>query len=74
MSEKVTIQDQLDELLDSKSNMKTAINNYGGEVTDETTFREYPTEIQKVIDNSIVPYSDLVATINIATRINGEEV
>ena len=72
--EKVTIQEQLDELLNSKADIKTAINNNGGEVTDETTFRKYPEQIQKVIDESIVPYSDLEDTIQIAININGEEV
>lgn len=71
MDEKVTVQDQLDELLESKLNMKTAINNNGGEVTDETTFREYPEQIQEVIDKNIVPYSDLADTVELAINING---
>lgn len=71
MDEKVTVQDQLDELLESKLNMKTAINNNGGEVTDETTFREYPEQIQEVIDKNIVPYSDLADTVELALDING---
>lgn len=70
----VTIEEQLDILLDSKLDIKAAINNNGGEITDETTFREYPDEIQKIINDTIVPYSDLVDTINIAVSINGEEV
>lgn len=74
MDEKVTIQDQLDELLNSKLDMKTVLNNFEEEVTDETTFREYPDYIQNVIDKTIVPYSELVTTINIAININGEEV
>lgn len=74
MSKPVTIQEQLDDLLNSKSDIKAAINNNGGEVTDETTFREYPDEIQKIIDKSIVPYSDLEDTINLVFDINGEEV
>jgi len=74
MDEKVTIQDQLDELLNSKLDMKTVLNNFEEEVTDETTFREYPDYIQNVIDKTIVPYSELVTTINIAIDINGEEV
>lgn len=71
MDEKVTVQDQLDELLESKLNMKTAINNNGGEVTDETTFREYPEQIQEVIDKNIVPYSDLEDTVELAMNVNG---
>lgn len=74
MDEKVTIQDQLDELLNSKLGIKTVLNNFEEEVTDETTFREYPDYIQNVIDKTIVPYSELVTTINIAIDINGEEV
>ena len=74
MDEKVTIQDQLDELLNSKLDMKTVLNNFEEEVTDETTFREYPDYIQNIIDKTIVPYSELVTTINIAIDINGEEV
>jgi len=74
MLEPVTIQEQLDDLLNSKSDIKTAINNNGGEVTDETTFREYPEQIQEVIDKNIVPYSDLEDTINLVFDINGEEV
>ena len=72
--EKVTIQEQLNELLNSKADIKMAINNNGGEVTDETILREYPEQIQKVIDESIVPYSDLEDTIRIMININGEEV
>ena len=70
----ITIKEQLGTLLDSKLDIKAAINNNGGEITDETTFREYPDEIQKIINDTIVPYSDLVDTINIAVSINGEEV
>ena len=71
MDEKVTIQDQLDELLNSKLDMKTALNNLEEEVTDETTFREYPNYIQNVIDKTIVPYSDLADTVELALDING---
>lgn len=74
MEEEVTIQDQLDEILNSKLEIKAAINSFGEEITDETTFRQYPDYIQNIIDDNIVPYSDLVDTIKIAIDINGEEV
>lgn len=74
MDEKVTIEEQLEEILNSKLDIKMAINNNGGTVTDETTFREYPEQVQEVIDKNIVPYSDLEDTIKLAININGEEV
>lgn len=74
MDEKVTIEEQLEEILNSKLDIKMAINNNGGTVTDETTFREYSEQIQEVIDKNIVPYSDLEDTIKLAININGEEV
>ena len=70
----ITIQEQLNDIVNSKADIKSAINEYGGEVTDETTFREYPKQIQTVIDKHIVPYSDLKNTMELALRINGEEV
>lgn len=70
MGEKVTIQDQLDELLNSKLDMKTVLNSFEEEVTDETVFREYPDYIQNVIDKTIVPYSDLEDTIELAMDVN----
>ena len=74
MDEKVTIEEQLEEILNSKLDIKMAINNNGGTVTDETTFREYSEQVQEVIDKNIVPYSDLEDTIKLAININGEEV
>lgn len=74
MDEKVTIEEQLEEILNSKLDIKMAINNNGGTVTDETIFREYPEQVQEVIDKNIVPYSDLEDTIKLAININGEEV
>lgn len=74
MAKDVTIQEQLNDILSSKLAIKNAINNNGGEITDETIFRKYPEQIQKVIDEHIVPYSDLKDTIDIAININGEEV
>ena len=70
----VSIQEQLDTLSNSKLDIKTAINSKGGEITDETVFRDYPDEIQKIIDETIVPYSDLEDTIELVIDINGEEV
>ena len=37
--------------LQTKSLLKQAINNIGGEVTDETTFRQYVNQLQNVYDN-----------------------
>ena len=38
-------------LNETKSQLKTAINNLGGNITSETTFREYAEELQDVYDN-----------------------
>lgn len=35
----------------TKQKLKQAINNIGGEITDETTFREYVQELQDIYDN-----------------------
>ena len=38
-------------LNETKQELKQAINNIGGEVTDETTFREYVTQLENAYDN-----------------------
>ena len=45
-----TTNEKLTYLNGTKQKLKQAINNIGGEVTDETTFREYTNQLQEVYD------------------------
>ena len=46
-----TIAEKLTYLNDTKQELKEAINNLGGSITSETTFREYAQELQDIYDN-----------------------
>lgn len=46
-----TIAEKLTYLNETKSELKDSINNLGGNITSETTFREYATELQDIYDN-----------------------
>ena len=46
-----TTADKGEYLNTTKSLLKDKINNLGGEITDETTFREYANQLQEVYDN-----------------------
>ena len=46
-----TTSEKLTYLNTTKQKLKQAINNIGGEVTDETTFRQYANQLQNVYDN-----------------------
>ena len=46
-----TISEKLTYLNGTKQELKQAINNIGGEVTDETTFREYVNQLENAYDN-----------------------
>lgn len=47
----MAISDKLEYLNDTKTLLKQKINNLGGSITDETTFREYANQLQNVYDN-----------------------
>ena len=46
-----TTSEKLTYLNTTKQKLKQAINNIGGEVTDETTFREYVNQLENAYDN-----------------------
>ena len=68
------VKDRLDYLEETKNLIKEAIVTSGGTLSDESTFREYPEQIQYIIDHSIIPQSVLDELIEKSNIINGEEV
>ncbi len=67
------VKDRLDYLEETKNLIKEAIVTSGGTLTEESTFREYPEQIQYII-HSIIPQSVLDELIEKSNIINGEEV
>lgn len=67
------IEEKLNYLEETKSLMKDTINNLGGSITDETHFRDYPTQIQHIIDTTIISQTTLNNLVNAVININGEE-
>lgn len=68
------VKDRLDYLEETKNLIKEAIVISGGTLSDESTFREYPEQVQYVIDHSIISQSVLDELIEKSNIINGEEV
>ena len=68
------VKDRLDYLEETKNLIKEAIITSGGTLSSESTFREYPEQIQHVIDTTIIPQSVLDELIEKSNIINGEEV
>ena len=46
-----TTQEKLNEILYTKSKLKEAINNAGGNISDNTNFGEYPREVESIYAN-----------------------
>lgn len=65
------IKDRLDYLEETKSLIKNAINSTGGSLTDETAFKDYPAQVQHIIDTTIISQETLDNLINVAKDING---
>ena len=68
------VKERLDQLSETKINIKNAINELGGNIKDQDSFRSYPEQIQKVIDTTIIPQSDLNRLTQAAININNEVV
>ena len=66
------IKDRLDYLEETKSLIKNAINSTGGSLTDETAFKDYPAQVQHIIDTTIISQETLDNLINVAKDINGD--
>lgn len=68
------VKDRLDYLEETKNLIKEAIVTSGGTLSDESTFREYPEQVQYVIEHSIIPQSVLDELVQKSIIINGEEI
>lgn len=69
-----SVKDRLDYLEETKNLIKEAIITSGGTLTEESTFREYPEQVQYVIDHSIISQSVLDELVQKSIIINGEEI
>ena len=67
-----TINEKISYLNETKQNLKEAINNLGGEIDNETTFREYAEELQDIYDN--LPKTSYVegSNISISNSLKGK--
>ena len=68
------VKDRLDYLEETKNLIKEAIVTSGGTLTEESTFREYPEQVQYVIEHSIISQSVLDELVQKSIIINGEEI
>lgn len=68
------VKDRLDYLEETKNLIKDAIVTSGGTLTKESTFREYPEQVQYVIEHSIISQSVLDELVQKSIIINGEEI
>lgn len=68
------VKDRLDYLEETKNLIKEAIVTSGGTLSDESTFREYPEQVQYVIEHSIISQSVLDELVQKSIIINGEEI
>ena len=53
------VEERIDYLNETKDLIKQAINETGGEISEDMTFRDYPGQIQVIIDETVIPQSDL---------------
>lgn len=67
------VEDRLNYLEETKGLIKQSIANFDNTITNNTPFSEYPNYIQNIINNSIIPQSELDALVIEAININGEE-
>ena len=65
---------RLDYLTETKSKIKEAINNLGGNIDDTMAFDEYPAEIDKLIETEVIPQATLDNLVSNIGNINGEVV
>lgn len=69
-----SVKDRLDYLEETKNLIKEAIVTSGGTLSEESTFREYPEQVQYVIEHSIISQSVLDELVQKSIIINGEEI
>lgn len=53
------VQDKINKIKESKEAIRNAIIETGGTLPEDTTFRNYPEQIQYIIDTTIIPQSEL---------------
>ena len=53
------VQDKINKIRESKEARRSAIIETGGTLPEDTTFRNYPEQIQYIIDTTIIPQSEL---------------
>ena len=53
------VQDKINKIRESKEAIRNAIIETGGTLPEDTTFRNYPEQIQYIIDTTIIPQSEL---------------
>lgn len=53
------VQDKINKIRESKEAIRNAIIETGGTLPEDTTFRNYPEQIQHIIDTTIIPQSEL---------------
>ena len=58
----------------TKNKIKESINNTGGKVDDDTPFDDYYTQVQHIIDTTVIPQDTVNQLANLVLDINGEEV
>lgn len=68
------VKDRLDYLEETKNLIKEAIVTSGGTLSEESTFREYPEQVQYAIEHSIISQSVLDELVQKSIIINGEEI
>lgn len=65
-----TVAEKLTYLNGTKSSLKTAINNLGGDITSSTTFRNYATELNDIYDN-LPKVSDTGTNVSLSPTLKG---
>lgn len=65
-----TVADKLTYLNGTKSSLKTAINNLGGSIDNNTTFRQYATELNTIYDN-LPKVSDTGTNVSLNPTLKG---
>ena len=68
------VEERLNYLEQTKNKIKESINNTGGKVDDDTPFDDYYTQVQHIIDTTVIPQDTVNQLANLVLDINGEEV
>ena len=68
-----SVKEKLHYILETKENIKQAIKDTGIEVPEDLSFREYGSNIQEVIDTTIIPQSTLDGFVEFTNTINGSK-